>query len=152
MNPNIQKHIGSILVALAGIGTELLGKTGEPEPATTGEPTDLKPKRGRPASKPAETSAPGASLESTETKQPDPAPKAPAGAKTWEELKDIMRPMVMGQKDDKGDWVRQPAGDQAKKLVDKYLPEDRKGQGLKALSEFPQHHGDFTRDVEAFLL
>lgn len=149
MNPNIQKHIGSILVALAGIGTELLGKTGELEPATTGEPTDQKPKGpGRPR-KTAETTAPNANEPITQSLPSDS--KAPAGAKTWEELKEIARPMVMGEKD--GDtWTRQPAGEQLKKLIDKYLPEDRKGQGLKALSEFPQHHGDFTRDVEAFLL
>lgn len=160
MNQNIKSHLGQILVSLAGIGTELLGQAPAETaaPAVTGEPTDQQPTRTRKA----RTAAAAAPVTEPVTQPPvEPKTETPAPAalpadgpkgKTWEELKEIGRPMVMGVKNPDGSWKNEPQGTALKALVDKYLPEDQKGQGLKALANFPQHHEDFMRDVEASLI
>lgn len=136
MNPNIQKHIGSILVALAGIGTELLGKTSAEPELVTGEPTDQKLKGpGRPKKEP--VTAPVEPTAPVEEKKPDPAP-AVTGAMTIDELKALILPQVTHGK-----------GPEVKKITDAHLPSDRQGQGIKALVEFPEKHASFKRDIEA---
>lgn len=159
MNQNIKYHLGQILISLAGIGTELLGSAPAEiaAPAVTGEPTDQQPTRtrkARTAVASAETKT--ETQPSGETKTETPASTIPPAdgpkGKTWEELKEIGRPMVMGVKNPDGSWKNEPQGTALKALVDKYLPEDQKGQGLKSLANFPQHHEDFMRDVEASLI
>lgn len=144
MNKNIQSHIGSILVALAGIGTELLGKTSADAPEA--EPTTDKPKGGRPKKEhvttaPVET--PASSSAPVEEKKPEQS--TVTGAMSIEELKALILPFVTG---DESKGIK-PNGPEVKKITDKHLPSDRQGQGIKALVEFPEKHASFKRDIEA---
>jgi len=119
----------SQLLALAAFITTLAN---EGEAASTetpaGEPS-TKPKRGRPptSATPPPTETPAAPAAPAKPEEP----VTPAG-KTYEELQAIIRPLVeAGQ------------GADVKKVIAKY------GENLKAVSEKPQHHAAFDKDIAA---
>lgn len=155
MNKTTQYHIGSILVALSAFGQHLMGTapvenvgtaTGGSDPALTAEPTTDAPKkpRGRPAGStntpaPASSSAPA---EPAPTPAADPVAASNTTASTgftWEELKDIGRPLMTAAK-----------GDELKAIIKKHMPKGGDpDKGLRELANYPEVHAAFKADVEA---
>lgn len=135
MNQNTKTHIANILIAIAGIGQELLAQS----PAEAEPTNDAPKKRGRPAATPAAPATPDPEPPKP-AEAPAPAAPAPTGGKTWEELKGVIEPAVK-----KGHGV------EVKKIIAKHLPEEEKGGGLRALANHPEKQADFIKDIEALL-
>lgn len=116
---------GTFINALAA---ELSGQP-TPEPAAPAE-APTKPKKTPKAEKPAEKPI-----------EPEPEPETPApteakeeGGKTYDELRELIQPLVKGGQ-----------GEDVKKVIAKYAPEG----GLKVLATLPQHHAAFEKDLAA---
>ena len=129
MTQNTKKQFGIILAALASIGAELAGENltnsnpvSEPQPSTPApEPAPTK-RRGRPpVTTPAETPA-------EETAAPaEPAPTT--GTKTYEELRELIKPLV-----------EEGRGEEVKKVIGKYAA---------SLKEIPaDKQAAFVKDIE----
>lgn len=160
MKQTTQYHLGALLLSLTNLAQHLMGASGEnenPNPVLPAEPTTDKPKVGRPR-KPADTGSAVASSNldpklGTVAVEPSitaPDQQAPvddfADEKlkppfTWDQLKKIGWPVVK-----KGDGANFTA------MVNKLLPADRQGQGLKALADFPDKHAEYVKNVEGLLL
>ena len=123
MNPQIKKQFGIILQAVAIIGTELLGEGSEPTPAPA-------KKQGRsPKATPAPAEPEPTGYAPVAEPPTEPAP-SPAIGKTYEELREVIRPLV-----------EQGKGAEVKAVIAKY------GTSLKDLP--PATHAAFEKDIEA---
>lgn len=148
MKQTTQYHLGALLLALTNLAQHLMGASGEnenPNPVLPAEPTADKPKAGRPRKEaapavvtpPAETKAEALPVDDfADEKQTKLKPPF-----TWEQLKDIGRPIFLAAR-----------GAELQTVINKLLPADRQGQGLKALADFPDKHAEYVKNVEGLLL
>ncbi len=67
------------------------------------------------------------------------------GAMTLDELRQLIQPLVMG---DKAKGIK-PEGSEVMKIANAHLPSDMQGQGIKALVGFPEKHASFKAAIEA---
>ncbi len=129
MTKNTKIQLGIIIGAIAAIGAELLGETGNtptPETVTADPPAGEAPKRrGRPAAE-----KPAAETPAPET----PTPTPPVVGKTIDELRALYRPIV-----------EEGRGDEVKAIMKKH--------GANSVAELaPEKHADFIKDIEALSL
>lgn len=118
------------LLALAAFITSLANDAEAPAAAAAepeASPTPAK-RRGRPPTTP----EPPAVSESPEPPAPEPEAPAPTGGKTYEGLRELIRPLVEGGK-----------GAEVKAEIAKFATD------LKALAALPQHHAAFEKNLEA---
>lgn len=109
-----------------GTCTEATASQPEETPAPP-SPTPAK-RRGRPPTTP----EPPAASEAPEPPAPEPEAPAPTGGKTYEGLRELIRPLVEGGK-----------GAEVKAEIAKFATD------LKALAALPQHHAAFEKNLEA---
>lgn len=119
--------LSALLHGAANSITNMLESLGDTAPETDKQPekpADGAPRRGRP---PGSTNTPKLASE--------PKEEAPAGGKTYEQLRSIIEPLV---KDG-----RQP---EVKVIISKYAPD------LKTLATLPAKHAEFEKDIDGLSL
>jgi predicted component of type VI protein secretion system len=138
-----KSQLASIFRFIADI---LMEETPSTEPASPSGEAPAPKRRGRPAgstnaasTEPTATQTTPVETPATETK---PAPPI-EGAKTLEELKALINPLV----------TKQRRGAEVKAVINKFKPEGHDGDyTLSALSERPDIHAAFCAEIEALLM
>lgn len=105
------------------------------EPAT-GEAAPAPKRKGRP---PGSTNA---APPVVETPAEPEKPKLPEGAKTLDELRALIKPLILATR-----------GEEVKAVLNKFAPKDHSGDyTLSLLSERPETHAEFVKEIEALLI
>lgn len=102
-----------------------------------------KPRRGRP---PGSTNAALPVTETPAEPEPHPTkpepPAKPEGSKTLDELRALIKPLILATR-----------GEEVKAVLNKFAPKDHSGDyTLSLLSERPETHAEFVKEIEALLI